>query len=136
MADLSITVANVAAGSGAVVVAGTAGATITAGQVVYLDTTANTFKLADCNSATAAVRSPYGIALHGSLSGQPLSVQRSGSLTLGATMTAGVVYYLSGTPGGVRPVADNTTGDYPSVLGIATSTTVLKMGILESGVAL
>jgi hypothetical protein len=136
MADLSITVANVAAGSGAVVVEGTAGATITAGQVVYLDSSTNTFKLADCNSATAAVRSPYGIALHGSLSGQPLAVQRSGSLTLGATMTAGVVYYLSGTPGGVRPVADNTTGDYPVALGIATSTTVLKMGILEAGVAL
>jgi hypothetical protein len=136
MADLSITVANVAAGSGAVVVEGTAGATITAGQVVYLDSSTNTFKLADCNSATAAVRSPYGIALHGSLSGQPLAVQRSGSITLGATMTAGVVYYLSGTPGGVRPVADNTTGDYPVALGIATSTTVLKMGILEAGVAL
>jgi hypothetical protein len=103
---------------------------------VYLDTSANTFKLADCNSATAAVRSPYGIALHGSLSGQPIAVQKSGSLTLGATMTAGVVYYLSGTAGGVRPVADNTTGDYPVALGIATSTTVLKMGILEAGVAL
>jgi hypothetical protein len=34
-------------------------------------------------------------------------------------MTA-VVYYLSGTAGGIRPVADNTTGDYPQVLGMAS----------------
>jgi hypothetical protein len=138
MADLSITVANVAAGSGATVVEGTAGATITAGQVVYLDSSDNKFKLADCNSATAAVRSPYGIALHGALANQPLAVQRGigGSITIGATLTAGVVYYLSGTAGGIRPVADNATGDYPVALGIATSTTVLKLGFLEAGVAL
>jgi hypothetical protein len=42
-------------------------------------------------------------------------------------MTAGVVYYLSGTAGGIRPVADNTTGDYPQVLGMAISTTVLQI---------
>jgi hypothetical protein len=136
MADLSITVASVAAGASARKVTGAAGATITAGQVVYLDTATNTYKLADCNSGTAAARSPAGIALHGSLSGQPLTIQTSGSLTLGATMTAGVAYYLSGTAGGIRPVADNTTGDFPVVLGIATSTTVLKMGIQEAGVAL
>lgn len=136
MADLSITVASVAQGSGAKVVTGTAGATITAGQVVYLDSSANTYKLADCNSATAAVRSPIGIALHGSLSGQPLAVQYSGSITVGATLTAGVAYYLSGTAGGIRPVADNTTGDYPVFLGMATSTTVMKMNITEAGVAL
>jgi hypothetical protein len=136
MADISITGTSTVAGSGARIVEGTAGAALTGGQVVYLDSATNTYKLADCNSATAAVRSPAGIALHSAASGQPIAVQTAGSLTLGGTLTAGVVYYLSGTPGGVRPVADNTTGDYPVALGIATSTTVLKMGILEAGVAL
>lgn len=136
MADLSITVANTVAGSGAKKVNGTAGATITAGQVVYLDSATNTYKLADCNSATAAVRSPAGIALHASLANQPLTICAAGPLTLGATMTAGVAYYLSGTLGGVRLVVDNTTGDYPVLLGIATSTTVLNVDIQEAGVAL
>jgi hypothetical protein len=136
MADISITGTSTVAGSGAKVAEGVAGAALTGGQVVYLDSATNTYKLADCNSATAAVRSPVGFALHACASGQPIAVQLSGSITLGGTLTAGVAYYLSGTPGGVRPVADNTTGDYPVLLGMATSTTVLKMGILEAGVAL
>jgi hypothetical protein len=49
MADISITAASVAASSAASKVTGVAGATITAGQVVYLDTTTNTYKLADAN---------------------------------------------------------------------------------------
>jgi hypothetical protein len=136
MADLAITAASVLPGTGAKIVEGTAGASVTAGQVVYLDSSANSYKLADCNSATAAVRSPAGIALHAASTGQPLAVATAGAVTIGATLTAGVAYYLSGTPGGIRPVADNTTGDYPVILGIATSTTVLNVKIQEAGVAL
>lgn len=141
MADITITVASVAAGADAVTYQGTAGVTITAGQVVYLDSATGTLKLADSDSATAAVRSPFGIALHGSLAGQPLLVQRAGSLTIGATLTAGLAYYLSKTAGGICPVADIASGGYSTILGIATSTTVLKLaamasgGFLESGVA-
>lgn len=136
MSDLSITAANVIAGAGARTVDGTAGATITAGQVVYLDSAAGTYKLADCDSATAAVRSPAGIALHGAASGQPLEVLTKGPVTIGATMTAGVAYYLSPNAGGICPVADVLTGDYATIIGIATSTTVLDVLIHESGVAL
>lgn len=136
MADLTITATSVVPGSGASITEGTAGASVTAGQVCYLDSTTNTLKLADCNSATAAVRSPYGIALHAAASGQPLAVLTKGPVTIGATLTGGVAYYLSGTPGGIRPVADNTTGDYPTIIGIATSTTVLDVKFHESGVAL
>jgi predicted lysophospholipase L1 biosynthesis ABC-type transport system permease subunit len=92
--------------------------------------------LADCDSATAAVRSPYGIALHGSLANQPLTVIKSGPVTIGAALTAGVAYYLSATAGGICPVADLASGDYPVILGIATSTTVLDVDIQEAGVAL
>jgi hypothetical protein len=67
MADLTITAASVLAGSGAKKVNGTAGATITAGQAVYLDSADNEYKLADNDSATAAVRTVAGIALHASL---------------------------------------------------------------------
>ena len=136
MADIAITAANVLKGSGSKIVNGTAGATITAGQVVYLEASSGKYKLADCNSATAEVRSPDGIALHGSLANQPLTILSSGPLTCGGTLTAGVAYYLSGTAGGIAPVADLTTGDYPVILGIATSSTVLNVDIQEAGVAL
>lgn len=136
MADLSITATSVLAGGGAKTVEGVAGAALTAGQVVYLDSATNSYKLADNNSATAAARSPDGIALNGAASGQPVEVLTRGPVTIGATMTAGVVYYLSATAGGICPVADLTTGHYPTILGIATSTTVLSVQIHESGVAL
>jgi hypothetical protein len=51
-------------------------------------------------------------------------------------MTAGVAYYLSDTPGGICPVADLGTGEYPSIVGIATSTTVLNVNFQSSGVVL
>lgn len=136
MADLVITAASVVAGSGAKKVTGTAGATITAGQVVYYDTATSTYKLADTDSATAAVRSPAGIALNGAASGQTLAVHKSGLLTIGATVTAGVAYYLSGTAGGICPVADVAAGDYPCIIGIATSAAILSVKIHESGVVL
>ncbi len=136
MADLSVTAANVLKGADASLDRGTAGATITAGQLVYFDSATSSYKLADNNSGTAAARSPVGIALHGSLTGQPLTIQRAGLITVGATMTAGVAYYLSGTPGGLAPIADLTTGMYPTLIGIAKSTTVLNIDIQEAGVAL
>ena len=135
MADISITATSVVPGTGATIKHGYAAATITAGQVVYKDSS-GTYNLADCNSATAAVRSPYGIALNGAATGQPVAMVIAGPVTIGATLTAGVAYYLSGTAGGICPVADLTTGDYPTVLGMATSTTVLEVDIQESGAAL
>lgn len=135
MADISITAADVIAGSTATVARGTAGATITAGQVVARASN-GTYVLADNNSATASVRAACGLALNGAATGQPLSVATDGPVTLSAVMTAGVAYYLSDTPGGICPVADLQTGEYPVLLGMATSTSSLTLGILNSGVAL
>lgn len=136
MADISITAANVVAGSGATTENGTLGATVTAGQVVYKDSADGLWKLADNNSATAAARTPHGIALNGGASGQPVRVLTAGLITIGGTLVAGVAYYLSDTPGGICPVADLLTGEYPTFIGIATSTSVLKVNITASGVAL
>ncbi len=133
MVDLVVTATSVAAGGNARVRNGTAGATITAGQVVYLDSSNNSYKLADTDSATAAVRSPAGIALNGAASGQPVAVQTSGKITIGATTVVGVPYYLSGTAGGVCPYADVAAGDYPAFLGIGTSTTQILLNITEAG---
>lgn len=136
MADLVITAANVAAGAGSRKSTGTAGATITAGQTVYQDPTDGKYKLADANSGTAAARAPAGIALHGALAGQPLSILIEGLLTIGAAVSVGVAYYLSSTAGGVAPVADLASGAYPTFLGFAVSATVIDVQIRQAGVAL
>jgi hypothetical protein len=134
MADLTITAANVVSGGGNTR-QGTAGATLTAGQAVYLDSTDGKYKLADSDSVTAAVRQPVGIALNGAASGQPVLVQYDGPVTIGATLTAGLAYYLSKTAGGICPVADIASGGYATIIGIALSTTVLDIKIHQSGVA-
>jgi hypothetical protein len=135
MAILSITAANVVPVNGNTRT-GTAGVAITAGQVVYLDPTDGKYRLASANSGTAAARVPAGIALHSAAAGQPLVVQSDGQVTIGAALTAGVAYYLAATAGGISPVADLTTGWYPTIIGIAVSTTVLDIKIHASGVAL
>jgi len=128
LADLSITAANVAPGTDATKDTGTAGEALTAGQAVYKKSSDGKYYKADCNSATAEVRVASGIVLTGSAANQPVVVQTAGSITIGATVSNGVVYYLSGTAGGIRPVADNTTGDYVQTIGIATSASVIKLG--------
>jgi len=136
MTDLVITAASVVAGSNAIKENGVAGETITAGQVVYRDSSTGSYKLADTDSATAESRTPRGIALNGAASGQPLAIIRSGDVTIGATILAGVAYYLSGTAGGICPVADVASGDYVALLGMGKSTTVLTVDIQAPGVAL
>lgn len=139
MSDLTITAANVLPGSGATIDrSAPAGATITAGKSVYLDTAATgKWQLADADAATAISRGQgkTGIALNGASDGQPIAVLTEGDITIGATLTAGVSYYVSATPGGICLFADLTTGDYVTLLGVATSTTVLKVEKLYSGVA-
>lgn len=133
--DITITAANVIPGSDATYFDRTAGDTITAGQPVYLDSTDSKLKLADANAASAAAATVKGIALHGAASGQPLKVQTSGSITIGATVTQGTIYVLSATAGGIAPAADLATGHRVTVIGIATSASALKLQINASGVA-
>lgn len=136
MADLAITAASVAKGGGARDRKGVAGEAVTAGQVLYFDTATNTWKLADCDSATAAARSPRGIALNGAAAGQPIGVHMAGPITIGAALTPGTVYFLSGTAGAICPVGDLAAGDYPTIVGIAKSASVLDVLFHESGVSL
>ena len=136
MADLTITAASVIAGAGAATENGTLGATVTAGQVLYKAASDGRWYLADNNAASSEVRSPRGIALNGGATGQPVRVLLSGPVTIGATMTPGVAYYLSDTAGGICPVADLGTGEFPSIVGIATSSTVLNVNFQSAGVAL
>lgn len=140
MADLTITAADVVKGGvGSIPVTtenGIAGATVTAGQVVYEDATDNNkWKLADANVSDAAAN-VKGIALHAALAGQPLQVIKGGPLTLGAILTAGHWYVLSATAGGIAPVADLASGHRSTLLGYAYSTSVLIVAPQVTGVTL
>ena len=125
MANLSITAANVLASAAAQKERGTAGATITAGQPLYKDSS-DSDKLKPAQ-ATASKQGFVGIALNGAASGQPVEyVTRDTELTIGATVAVGIVYVLSATAGAICPHADLTTGDYGVVVGIGISTTKIS----------
>lgn len=135
-ADLSVTAASVVPGARARILTGTAGATITAGQIVYLDATTSTYKLADAN-ASAATSTAIGMALNAASSGQPISVDvDDDDLTVGATLSmTAPVYVVSATAGGIAPIADLTTGWYPCVVIVAKSTTKAVLKIVRGPVA-
>lgn len=133
MTDVSITAANVQKGANAVVENGIAGATITAGQVVYKEASTGKFKLTDSDSGTAEAKAAYGIALNGAADGQPLAVQKGGKITIGGTLVAGSAYYASETAGGIQPAADVATEDVV-FLGHALTAAILDLKISNTGV--
>jgi hypothetical protein len=135
MADLTITATSVVAGADAEKITGTAGASITAGQACYLDPTDDRFKLGDANGSGANIKTVRGTALHAAASGQPITLQRSGKIAIGATVTVGTIYVLSATPGGIAPSADLSSGHTVSIIGVGVSATEIQMQIMNSGVA-
>lgn len=135
MADLTITAANVAGNQTGF---GVAGVAITAGEVVAKSGGSLILGDSDAGADSSAVeRKPVGVALNDAAVGQPVAYAGPGSeYTAGATLTAGTTYYLSATGGGICPVADVTTGMTPVIVGIATSTTKMKLLLVNSGVEL
>lgn len=134
MADVIVTAAEVLPASDTVQELGTLGATVTAGQTVYFDSTTSTYKLADANasSATATVK---GIALTGGSSGQKVVVATGGSLDPGFTVGVGSVYVQSATAGGIAPVADLATGHRTSIIGVGLSASSLHLVLYNSDTA-
>jgi hypothetical protein len=123
-ADVTITPASVLPGANAKTTLGTAGATITAGQFLYFDSTAQTWNLADANASTTTA-AVAGLAASGGAAGQQIIVVLyDDDLTVGGTLsTSAPIYVLSGTAGGIAPVADLTTGWYARPVLVAKSTT-------------
>jgi len=123
-ADLSITTTSFVASSAAKKEIGTAGASITIGQLLYHDSGTGTWKLADADaSATTAL--VIGIAGSAAASGQQvIIITEDTDLTPGATLSMSApVYVLSGTAGGIAPSVDIAAGWYPNPVFIAKSTT-------------
>lgn len=136
MASLTITASQVLLVSGEVL-KGTAGATITAGHSVYLDTSTNKWKLAQCDGTIAeAGQSGLGIALHGASDGQPLDVAGPGcdvNLGAGAAAAAGTVYIPGATAGDIAPTGDvTTTGQFRSILALGKGSNRVRVVALAS----
>lgn len=136
MADISITASAVLAGANSANVVGIAAEAIAAGKACYQSSSDKKWRLADSNSSTAEARQATGIALNGAAANQPVSIHKSGDITIGATLTAGQAVYLSDTPGGLCPVADIGAGEYVCLIGLAKSTTVLAVDIQFPNVSL
>lgn len=131
MAELSVTPANVLKTDTTFYSEGTAGATITAGMAVYIDTAASNV-LKPCDADVLASSVCAGIALHGASTGQPIKYATSGDVTF-STMTVGAVYLVSQTtPGSLCLDSDLLTGDYISIVGVATTATNLSIKINNS----
>jgi hypothetical protein len=135
MADLTVTAASVLWTSGSKI-SGIAGATVTAGQAVYLDSVTSTLKLAQADG-TAAEAAAVGIALHAAGAGQPLVYADQGSIiNIGATTTKATTYVVSATAGGVAPQADLVSTNKIVRLGYATDAVgAFVVDIKNTGVA-
>ena len=133
MADIVITAANVLRVSGDFEVV-TAGVTVTAGQVVYRDTSDGQYNLTGNSSLATSLAA--GISLNGASVGQPLVVQTSGDITIGGTVAVGEVYLVSATGGLLAPEADVLTADYVTLLGVGISATVIRLNIRPYEVAI
>lgn len=140
MASLTITASQVLLVSGERLT-GTAGATITAGQSVYLDTTTNTWRLAQADGTIAeAGQSGLGISLHGASSGQPIDVAGPGcdvNLGAGAAAAAGTVYVPGATAGDIAPTGDVTTSGYfRSILALGKGSNKVRVVALAAEAAI
>lgn len=134
-ADLAVTAGSVLKSSSAKVSEGVAGATITAGQALYVDTAdSDKLKLADADAASPA-NVFAGIALHGALAGQPIKyATKDGVFTPGFTAVAGDPIYLSDVAGGLtKTFGDLETSDVVTVVGVMTSSTVMNLNPTRGG---
>ena len=136
MADLSQTAANVGLTNDAgsqIDASKVYGEAVTQGNAVYLKTSDNKYWKADADAAATA--SADGIALTPGAADEYGVVCTEGYVDLGATLTVGETYVVSTTAGGIAPIADLGSGDYTTILGVATAADTLELNIYVSGVA-
>lgn len=134
MAAVTITAASIIPAASYAYVDTVAAATITRGQVCYLNSS-NQAALAQCDG-TATEATIAGVALNDAGAGQPIRLQNGGSLGMGTVLTAGVPYCVGTTAGQIVPFADIASTNKVSYLGVASTTSNLVIGINNTGVTL
>lgn len=138
MANITITPANIVATNSATVKAsGTSGALIDAGQPVYLDPADGKIKPAKADSASSThAPNLVGVALDSAPgANQPITYATSGDVTYGGGLTQGQVYVVSAAnAGAIAPYADLASTNFVAVLGVARSTTVMRLGVMPDNI--
>ena len=140
MADLSITTTQVVPTTDrSKIKTGKAGEAITIGQTVYKKAADGLIYKA-INTSTAAADC-LGIAISSAVAAnQEVSWQQGGTIVLGAgaSITAGAIYVLTDTAGGISLETDSDTGDYMTYIGTGDASAGIVMpskGPHASGVA-
>lgn len=138
MAVLSITAGSVIWSGGTAPKRVKAGATITPGQVLYLDSADGEHKIADADDSTKD--DIAGIALTAGYDGADMLIAQNGAImNIGATTVAGTNYCASsstaagGAAGGISPVADLGTGDFNRPLFVGSGTGAVTLVIDNNG---
>jgi hypothetical protein len=133
MADLVVIAANVKPGSDLVTKRGIAGETISAGDSLFIATDGE-LELCEKDQAVADAAC-VGVAVNDAAALQPVEYGITGTIDMGAILAIGQTYIVGAGPGGLAPEADAAVGNFTTVVGIATTANILKLGILQSGVA-
>lgn len=132
MADLTITAANVGVGDQTTITRLVqVGEAVTQGQPLYQLASDGKYYEADANDA--AKDAAEGIAITSASTNGYAIMATKNKVNLGATLTVGTIYVVSDTVGGIMPAADLFTGDYVTILGVASTAALLDLQITVSG---
>jgi hypothetical protein len=134
MADITVTAASVKLGSTSTTYKRVQyGETITQGQSVYLKASDNKWWKADANALESAGSGGVGIAITPGVADEYQIIATGGLVNCGATLVAGMAYFVSNTAGGIMPAGDLSSTEYTTYLGSATSAALLNMQPHASG---
>lgn len=134
MADLTQTAANVGLTdqTGSTVSVVKAGEAVTQGQPMYISSA----KYYRCDATTAAAAAAKGIALTPAAADEYFVLAGNGTtVDLGAVLTIGETYCVSGTDGAIAPIADVGSAQFVTILGTATAADELPLNIIPGTVA-
>ena len=100
------------------------GEAVTPGQSLYLNADGK-YYLADADAAATADASRIALT-YGAADEWGVALQE-GNLQMGTILSSGSTYHASPTPGGIGPFSDLGSGDTNTIIGTATSTSVLQV---------
>jgi hypothetical protein len=110
----------------------TGGASIVAGDALYMDTD-NTCKLAIATGGATSARL-LGIAINNGASGQKISYDAwDPALVTGFAVAVGELYVVSGVAGRISDVGGLASGSTTSIVGIGQTATTIFLNPINSG---
>ncbi len=130
MANISQTAANVAVGASTTPTRLVQfGEAVTQGQPLYQHTDGKYYQC-DANDGVAKALAAVIALTPGAIDGYgivalPSSTPGRSLVNLGATLAVGTAYAVSATKGAIAPLSDIGSGEFVTVLGVATTTALL-----------